>query len=103
MGNNWLDSQEHFIRASKEDQKSMQEWFDSRPTMIQESIMKCPPWKFYRIKGGNAFGCLYSYEENKDGSVTCKINLTENVLLPRTVFGVPLSDLVEVKEPPRGK
>lgn len=94
----WLRSQQHYKNSSPEDQASMELWQGMRPLAIQRAIMKRPPWFPYRIKGaGNSYGWIYCYEENEDGPVTCKINITEETWFPRQVFGVALDDLEEVQ------
>jgi len=76
------------------DDPEFKEWFNSKPKKIQELIKKCPPNKQYRIKGGTFPGTIHSYDEEKNGDVSMKVNI-HSPLMPRKVFGLKPEHLEE--------
>lgn len=72
-----------------------QAWIDSRPANVRKVIKKCPPIGCYRGKKGRGHYILHSYDEEKDGTVTLKVNHLEDSFLPGfQIFGYSPNDLV---------
>lgn len=73
------------------------DWFQSKPLAVQEAIKKHPPDKLYILKSGS-FPCnIYSYDEEKDGSITLTVDV-HSPFFPRSVFGVSLKNIEEYHE-----
>jgi hypothetical protein len=70
------------------------EWFDSRPPKIQELIKQFPPNKKYCVQNGSFPATIYSYDEEKNGDVSMKMNI-HSPFMPRTVFGIKPNDIKE--------
>mgnify|MGYP001599269771 CR=1 FL=1 len=75
------------------------EWLRTRPVAVRDAFAKVPPTTCYKMMGedGHVRGhyCIYSYEENDDGSITLKvIHLDDSFLHDTVVFGVNLNDMV---------
>jgi len=68
------------------------EWFEARPPNIQAFIRQYPPDKQYRVENCIYPGTIYSYGENKDGSIGFKM-IIESPLRPRIVFGLKPEDI----------
>lgn len=69
-------------------------WIESRPACVQEAFKKCPPTTCYRLKGRKGHYALYSYDEEKDGTVTVKVDhLDDSWGYGLRVFGIALDDL----------
>jgi hypothetical protein len=67
-------------------------WVSERPAAIQELIKARPPGVPYKVQGGSWPAFIVSYDEHKDGTVGCKVEI-EDPKFPRTVFGLKLADL----------
>ena len=79
-------------------QKQYDDWYNSRPPVIQEMIKKYPINKLYRLKSTGQRVTIYSYSENG----TVKVNITGQfnfVTFSRRVFGIPTIDLEECDLP----
>ena len=73
-----------------------QEWFRSRPMVIQDMVLKNPPWVMYSLGDGDIYQIL-SYNEN--GTVTATRYSSFNHIPMWNVFGIDPSDLVPSEEP----
>ncbi len=72
------------------------EWFQTRPPAVQDVIRRYPPTQYYRYTPTDKPCTIYSYEENKDDTITVKADMPSSILLPtleHRVFGVQLDDL----------
>lgn len=78
-------------------EKEIQEWIDNRPPAIREVANKYRPNTCYNATNNNGLTghyLIHSYEENKDGTVTCKVNHLPDSFLPNfQVFGFKPRDL----------
>lgn len=69
--------------------KEQQEWIDSRPENVRAVIKTHPPIGCYRGYNGRGHYVLYSYDEEKSGKVTLKVNHLDDSFMPGfQVFGV---------------
>lgn len=75
----------------------IQLWIDKRPPHVRKVANKYRPDTCYfalNNKGYRGHYLIHSYEENKDGSVTVKVNHLDDSFLPRhQVFGFDPDDL----------
>lgn len=79
------------------------EWYQTRPLAVQKRIDTHPPNKLYRLSTTGQIVPLYSYEVDNQGECnTCKVHVLREhnpeVILERTVFGVPFENLVPIEE-----
>jgi hypothetical protein len=80
-----------------ENLSAWEEWFASRPPVIQDMIRRYPATRLYRMADGHR-ATIYSYAE--DGTVTVNVTGEYNrVLFSRQVFGIPIETLVECDLP----
>ena len=76
--------------------RSYKKWLKSRPEHIRKVAEQFDPNTCYRSKN-NARGhyCLYSFDENEDGTVTLRIIHGRDSFFPGTmVFGIDPNNLV---------
>ncbi len=74
----------------------------SFPPNVREVAEKFFPWKVYRMQSTGHRVTIASFNEEKDGKVSLRVNVTGDlnlVMFERTVFGVPPKDLVECEFP----
>lgn len=85
--------------------KEQQAWIKSRPNNVRTVIKTHPPIGCYSWKNGRGHYVIYSYGEEKNGTVSLTVNhLEDSYLYGIQVFGVKPSSLIYcgciVKEPP---
>ena len=76
------------------------EWWDALPAKVKEATIAFPPGIYHRRDIPDRKYWLVSYEEMLDGSITVTAESRHPALpgiLDRTVFGIPLTDLVPIK------
>lgn len=75
--------------------KEQQEWIDSRPKRVQKVIYKVPPVTCYKSKTSQGHYVLYSYDEEKGGKISVRVNHLDDSFLPgHQVFGYDPDDLI---------
>ena len=79
------------MAMTNEEKAAFEVWLEGRPEVIKDMAHKYPPWKRYRIKSTGQECVLYSYSEA--GTVTVD---AEGLVFDHRVFGIPVSDLVEI-------
>lgn len=74
------------------------DWFLERPATIQAAIREKPPTSVYWLRSSGHLVTIYSYSEDDPVTVTVSVTCALNPVLAfeRNVFGVPLSNLVEL-------
>jgi hypothetical protein len=89
-----------YIELTPEQEIEFQEWLNSRPDSVKETVRQRPPGHYYKL--GENRCIIYSYSEN--GTVTVAITQELNperlVIFNRQVFGVNPNDLTECDAPP---
>ena len=67
------------------------EWFNGRPLEVQDVIREYPPDVEYKLDGPSPVW-IYSYDVEKDGTVSLTVNV-HSPFMPRSVFGIKPEDL----------
>jgi hypothetical protein len=89
-------------KAIDMDMDVFEEWLSTKPRAIKDMAAKLPPDRLYKLKDGGHRVTLYSYDENKDGSVSMTVLVTGEfncVTFDRKVFGINPEDLEECDLP----
>ena len=92
----------NLYEPTEEQLKDWNEWVASRPPNVRAVAEKLVPWKLYRMGSSGHRVCLYSYDEEMDGSVTLKVDVRGEfnfVVMERRVFGVKPEELTECEGP----
>lgn len=87
---------------TKEEERVYRDWIASRPEKVKAVAERFDPWSLYRMKSTGHRVTLHSFDENKNGTITLKVDVTgdfNTVLFERRVFGVDPDDL-ELCDPP---
>lgn len=63
-----------------------QEWFRSRPQVIQDMVLTTPPWNLYSLEGDGDHYMILSYNEN--GTVTATRYSSFDNIPMWNVFGI---------------
>lgn len=78
------------------------EWVAECPPSVQKVCERIVPWKLYRMKSTGHRVTVYSYDENMDGTITLKVDVTGTynlVAFERRVFGVAPESIEECDLP----
>jgi hypothetical protein len=87
---------------SSEQQTEWLRFVESRPPAVRNVARQFSPWLLYRIKESGHRVVIYCFEENDDGTVTLKVDVTaafNALMFERRVFGVKPEDLEECDLP----
>jgi len=82
--------------------ESWNTWVQARPAAVKEVASKIVPWKLYRMTSTGQRVTVVSFDEHKDGHVTCRVQVGgefNRVAFEREVFGIDPEDLVECDLP----
>lgn len=90
------------FEPTPKDIQQWEQWVSERPDNVRPIARRVNPWTLYRMKPSGHRVTIYSIEENKDGTVTLKVNVLGQfnfVAFERQVFGIPPDDLEECELP----
>lgn len=85
------------MKTLKDFDQGLQDWYNSRPKPIRDFFDKCPPWQLYKVHNGTFPGRIISYDEERDGTISCKVEI-DSPLMPRTVFGLRPEHLTPISD-----
>jgi len=92
----------NIFEPSEEQKMEWAEFVATRPPNVRKIAGTISPWKLYRLKSTGHRVTIYSFDEHKDGTVTCSVVVSgeyNTVLFARRVFGIKPSDLEECDIP----
>jgi len=91
-----------FFDMNESQRREWQQWLDTRPLVVREMATSYPPDRLYRLTSSGHRVTIESYAE--DGTCTVAVTGQYNcVSHNRSVFGVPIEELVECDLPAEGE
>lgn len=84
------------VEPTPEQERKWKKWVEGRPENVRSVAERFDPWSLYRLKSTGQRVTVYSFGEEKDGSVTLTVDITGEfnyIVFDRQVFGIDPNDL----------
>lgn len=91
-----------YVEPTAEQLQGWKDWVADRPEEVRTVAERFDPWTLYRLKSSGHRVTVGAFDEEQDGKVTLRVNVTGEfnfVTFERSVFGVNPDDLEECDLP----
>ena len=91
-----------YVQPTPEQAQGWESWVAERPDNVREVARRFDPWTLYRLKSSGHRVTVGAFDEEEDGRVTLRVNVSGEfnfVTFERSVFGIDPNDLEECDLP----